>query len=153
MSPSGDSTLTTSAPRSASMRAAKGPANTRERSRTRSAERGDSTLRLGAGRRSSAPPFFAGRKRRSRRRAEGVLLRVHLLNLDIARQDRTFPRLVLGLARMELRHHLASKELKARADVLVGVVAGLIQQDDLIDVRLLKFSELPSQSLGRPDEP
>src|SRR5271157_4340663 len=123
MSPSGDSTLTTSAPRSASMRAAKGPASTRERSSTRSAERGASTLRLGAGRRSSAPRLITGWKRWSGRRAEGMMLHVHLLDLDLTGQDRTFPGLVLGLARVELRHHLPSKELEARADVLVGVVA------------------------------
>src|SRR5215469_16397 len=127
MSPSGGSTFTTSAPRSASMRAAKGPANTRERSRTRSVERGASTLLLDAGRCSSAPGLVVGRDAGSRRSAEGVCLQVHLLELNLAGQDRAFPGLVLRLSRVKLRHHLSGKEFETLADVLVGVVARLIQ--------------------------
>jgi hypothetical protein len=38
---------------------------------------------------------------------------------------------------VEFGHHLAAEELEALTDVLVGVATGLVQEDDLVDVRFL----------------
>jgi len=35
---------------------------------------------------------------------------------------------------VEFRHHLAGEEFEALADVRMGVFAGLVQEDDLVDV-------------------
>ena len=95
------------------------------------------------------PARRAGRRVRPRselaaapRRGEG--LGVELLELDLAGQHRLLPRLVLGLVVVELRHHLVGEQLEAGADVLVGVLAGLVEQDHLVDVRLLE----PVQALA-----
>src|SRR5437867_7956834 len=110
MSPSGGSTLTTSAPRSASMRAANGPARTRERSSTRSDASGKS-IALAAGGRFARSPARSDRGRR--RVALVVGVNVDLRELDLAGQHGALPLLVLGLARVELRHHLVSEQLEA----------------------------------------
>src|SRR5215470_16104749 len=141
MSPSGGSTFTTSAPMSASMRPANGPASTRERSRTRSDASGASTLRSGLGRRLFCRPIAAWGLR-GRRRTERVRRDVYLLELHVAGQHRLLPGLMLGLASMELGHHLARKQLEAGANVLVGIVPRLIEQDHLVDVRLLELMQL-----------
>jgi hypothetical protein len=42
---------------------------------------------------------------------------------------------------VELGHDLGGEQLEAGADVLVGVLAGLVEEDDLVDVALLELAE------------
>ena len=46
---------------------------------------------------------------------------------------------------VELRHHLGGEQLEAVHDVGVRRHAGLVQQDDLVDVRLLPLAQAPAQ--------
>src|SRR5207302_9580208 len=59
---------------------------------------------------------------------------VDLLKLDCATHDAPLPGVMLGIV-AELRHHFASEQLKGIADVLMAVLAGLVEQDHLIDMR------------------
>jgi len=62
------------------------------------------------------------------------------------------PRLLLGLVGVELGHHLAGEEIEALADVLVRVLAGLVQEQHLVDVRGFEPLELAPDRLGRADQ-
>src|SRR5690349_17567697 len=77
---------------------------------------------------------------------------VDLLELDLAVEDALLPLEKLRMRVLELRHHLASEELEGFADVLVPVLAGLVQQHDLVDVGALEAAQLAAQRLGRADE-
>src|SRR6185503_3664540 len=50
-------------------------------------------------------------------------------------------------------HYLAAEQLKRLADVLVRVLAGLVEQDDLVDVGGLELGELLADGVGRADQP
>ena len=54
---------------------------------------------------------------------------VDLFELDFAVQHLLFPGLLRRLVGVEFGHHLAGEQLEALADVLVGVLAGLVQED------------------------
>ena len=77
---------------------------------------------------------------------------VDLLELELAREHVLLPLLVGRDVGVELRHHLAREELEARADVLVRVAAGLVQEDHLVDVRGLELAQLAPDRLGRADQ-
>ena len=79
-------------------------------------------------------------------------LGVEILELHAAGEHRLLPCRLLGLARMEFRHHLGGEELEAGADVLMAGAAGLVQQDDLVDMRRLELPEPRADGLGRADE-
>src|SRR5437016_14326729 len=78
---------------------------------------------------------------------------VDLFELDLAGEDPALPGLLLGYAGVEFGHNLAGEELEALANVRVGVFAGLVQQDDLVDMRGLEAPQLAPQGLGRADQP
>ena len=78
---------------------------------------------------------------------------VDLFELDLAGQHLALPGLLRGLVGVEFGHDLAGEEFEAFADVLVGVLAGLVQQDDLVDMRGLEPPQLAPQGLGRADQP
>src|SRR5215469_13147626 len=61
--------------------------------------------------------------------------RLDFLERDLAGDHLCLPGFLLANAVVELRHHLAGKELEAFANVLVRVLAGLVEQDHLVDVR------------------
>src|SRR5262245_46398443 len=67
---------------------------------------------------------------------------VEPLESDPAGEHVRLPSLVLGLARVELGHHLAGEQLETRADVFVRGASRLVQQDHLVDVGGLEFAEL-----------
>src|SRR3954470_430779 len=98
-------------------------------------------------------------RRRLRRRnvdrelaiAVGERLRVDLLELDLAAHDALLPGRLRGIV-LEFRHHLAAEQLQRFADVLVAVLARLVQKDDLVDVRALEALQLPADGLGRADQ-
>lgn len=75
--------------------------------------------------------------------AEAVLVggRVDLVELDLAGEDLAFPVLVGGLHGVEFGHDLGREKFEAFADVFVGVVAGLIEENDLVDVRGRELAE------------
>jgi hypothetical protein len=60
--------------------------------------------------------------------------RVDLVEHELLTEHSRLPRLVFVVALDELGHHLGGEELEARADVLVGVAPGLVQQDHLVHV-------------------
>src|SRR6188768_3733991 len=72
--------------------------------------------------------------RRLAARGEVVRFGVDVFELEFARQYRRFPLLVLRFPRMELGHHFAREQFQTAADVGVRILAGLVQEDDLIDV-------------------
>src|ERR1700746_849415 len=78
---------------------------------------------------------------------------IDLFELDLARQHLALPGLLRGLVGVEFWHHLAGEQFEALADVLVGVLAGLVEQNDLVDVRGLEPPELAPQGLGGADQP
>ena len=47
----------------------------------------------------------------------------------------------LGLALLELRHHRASEQLERFADVLVAILAALLDEDRLIDAGGLELTQ------------
>src|ERR1700751_1509324 len=59
---------------------------------------------------------------------------IDLFELDLARQHLALPGLLGGLVGVEFWHHLAGEQFEALADVLVRVLAGLVEQNDLVDV-------------------
>src|SRR5678816_108411 len=85
-------------------------------------------------------------------RVDRVGLRVEPLERDAPGEHVGLPPLVLGLPRVELRHHLAREQLEARADVLVRRAPRLVQENDLVDVRRLELAELSPDRLGRADQ-
>src|SRR5579875_3155645 len=56
-----------------------------------------------------------------------------------------------GIARLELRHDARRKQLERRADVLVPVVAPLLDEDDLVDARVLEGAEVLAHLVRRAD--
>ena len=78
--------------------------------------------------------------------------RIDLFELDFAAEDLSLPFLVLGFARMELRHDRFCEELKTRTDVLMSVFAGLVEENHLIDVRALEFEQLFTDGFRGADE-
>ena len=77
---------------------------------------------------------------------------VEFVEFDLARHHLPFPFLVAGLGGVELGHHLFREKLEAFADVLVGVLASLVQQDDLVGVAGLELAQLLADRVGRADE-
>ena len=73
--------------------------------------------------------------------------------LDFAGQHLRLPGVLLGDVGVEFGHHLAGEEFEALADVLVGVLAGLVQQDDLVDMRALEPPQLAPMVSGEPIRP
>src|SRR5262245_27995864 len=57
-----------------------------------------------------------------------------LLELDLAAHHLGLPGFVRSVMALELRHHLFGEQLERLADVLVRVLAGLVEQYDLVDV-------------------
>src|SRR6202022_152230 len=60
---------------------------------------------------------------------------VDLLELDLASEHLALPGLLLGDAGVEFGHHLTGEQFEALADVRVGVLAGLVQENDLVAMR------------------
>ena len=58
---------------------------------------------------------------------------VDLLKLDRAAHHAGLPGLMLGIV-LELRHYFLAEQFERLADMLVAVLAGLIEQDHLIDM-------------------
>src|SRR5580704_2701887 len=77
---------------------------------------------------------------------------VDFFELDLAGQHLSLPGILLGDVGVEFGHHLAREKLKAFADMLVGVLAGLVEQDHLVDMRGLEAAQLAPDRLGRADE-
>ena len=62
---------------------------------------------------------------------------VSISSSSISRAEHApLPLLMRGFHRLEFRHHLLGEQFEAGADVLVAVLAGLVEQDDLVDVAL-----------------
>src|SRR5688572_16483075 len=59
--------------------------------------------------------------------------------------------LPLGLALVELRHDLGREQLERLADVLVPVLAALLDEDGLVDTGLLEYAQGTAQVVGRAD--
>ena len=78
--------------------------------------------------------------------------RLDLLELDLARHHLGLPGLVRRVVAVEFRHHLAAEQLERLADVLVRVLAGLVEQDHLVDVGGLELGELLADGVGRADQ-
>jgi hypothetical protein len=53
---------------------------------------------------------------------------------------------------MEFRHHFPGEQFERVADRLVGGLAGLVEQDDLVDARLGELTQLAAQRFGRADK-
>src|SRR6202011_521629 len=90
------------------------------------------------------PPYGIGSLRRLRgdlHRIGAVAVAewrgVDLLKLDFAVEHLGFPGFLLGDASVEFGHHFAGEQFEALAYVLVRVLAGLVQQNDLVDMRAL----------------
>src|SRR3954447_12811799 len=94
------------------------------------------------------------RRRLCRRHADGELavavgerLGVDFLELDLAAHDALLPGRLRRII-LEFRHHLAAEQLQRFADVLVAVLARLVQKDDLVDMRALETLQLLADGLG-----
>src|SRR5438552_9440933 len=59
---------------------------------------------------------------------------IDLFELDRAAEHPLLPGLVFGIV-PELRHHFRREQLQRLADMLVAVLAGLVEQDHLVDMR------------------
>src|SRR5665213_479001 len=70
-----------------------------------------------------------------------------LLELDRAAHHAGLPGLVLGIV-LEFRHHLFGKQLERLADMFVAVLASLIQQDHLVDMRAPEPPQLLADGFG-----
>ena len=62
------------------------------------------------------------------------------------------PRILRRLAGVELGHHLAREQVQAVADRLVAGTSGLVEQDDLIDMRVLELAQPLADGFGRTDQ-
>src|SRR5215207_11005483 len=67
---------------------------------------------------------------------------VDLLELDLAVQHPLLPLEQFGMGALEFGHHFLGEQLERFADVLVGVLARLVQQHDLVDVGFLELAQL-----------
>ena len=56
------------------------------------------------------------------------------------------------MAGVELRHHFLGEERQARADVFVGVLASLVEQNHLVDVGAFEFAQAFADGVGRADQ-
>ena len=54
---------------------------------------------------------------------------------------------------MELRHDLGREQLERLADVLVPVLAALLDEDRLVDAGVLEHAQVPRSSSGLPMQP
>src|SRR5262249_29387048 len=100
----------------------------------------------------------AGRSAHLRRHRLGAVAvfkgrRLDLLELNLTGHHLALPGLVLGMTTLKLGHHLAGKQGKRFHDVLVRIVAGLVEQDHLIDMRAFELAQLIAQGLGGADQP
>ena len=59
---------------------------------------------------------------------------IDLFELDFATHHAGLPGIMFRVV-LELWHHFAGEQFQGFADVLMAVLAGLIKQDDLVDVR------------------
>src|SRR6266478_6928947 len=82
-------------------------------------------------------------------RFHGLFARQGLL--DIRREFFLFLLLALDFARLELRHHLVGEQCQRLADVLVLVVAALLDEHGLIDAGFLEMPQMRPQLIGCAD--
>ena len=59
---------------------------------------------------------------------------IQLLELDLAAEHLLLPGLMLSFLAVEFRHHFLGEQLERLADVLMLVLARLVEQDDAVDV-------------------
>src|SRR5207245_7609977 len=71
--------------------------------------------------------------------------------LDVGRQLLGLPPLARRMPLLELRHDARREQLERRADVLVPVVAALLDEDGLVDARLLELVQGVAHLLRRAD--
>src|SRR3989442_663212 len=71
--------------------------------------------------------------------------------LDVGRQLLGLPPLARRMPLLELRHDARREQLERRADVLVPVVAALLDEDGLVDARLLELAHGVAYLLRRAD--
>src|SRR5262245_35011044 len=100
---------------------------------------GSRSIRLKRRTERRAPP--RGTRNRYLRSApgDGVRRGVDLVELELACEHALLPFLVHVIAFVELGHDFAREQLERRADVLVQVLARLVQQDHLVDIRRLEL--------------
>src|SRR5579862_4770009 len=93
-----------------------------------------------------------GQLHRVRPVAVAERLSVDLFEEDLAGQHLFLPVFLVGDAAMKLRHHLAGEQFEALADVFVGVLAGLVEEDHRVDVRRFKTLQFAPKRRRRADE-
>src|SRR5579859_5957779 len=76
---------------------------------------------------------------------------VDLLELDRAGEHALLPFVVLGVV-LELGHHFFREQLERLANVLMRVLAGLVEQDHLIDMRGAEAPQFLADRLRRADQ-
>src|SRR6516165_8739505 len=76
---------------------------------------------------------------------------VNLFQLNRAADHAGLPGVVLGIV-LELGHDFLGKQFERLADRLMGVLAGLIEQNHLVDMRGAEAPQLLGDCLGRADE-
>ena len=69
-----------------------------------------------------------------------------------AGQDIGLPGLLCGFEGLEFRHHFAGKQVEAVADGGVAGFAGLVEQDDLIDMGIGEHAQLFANGVRRSDQ-
>ena len=74
--------------------------------------------------------------------------RVDFVEDDLAGHDLLLPGLVRRLQFVEFRHDLVGEQFEALANVLVRIVAGLVEQDDLVDVAGRELAQLLANGVG-----
>src|SRR6516225_10188675 len=77
---------------------------------------------------------------------------VDFFELDFAVQYPRFPCILLGHSGMELGHYVSGEEFEAFADMLMRILASLVQQNNLVDMRRLEPPQLAPQCLRRADQ-
>ena len=70
-----------------------------------------------------------------------VVLYIDIFKLNLARHHRGFPFLMFRFHGVKLRHHFFGKQFQAVADVFVGGLARLIEQNNLIDIGVRVLAE------------
>src|SRR5438094_7727501 len=71
--------------------------------------------------------------------------------LDIRRQLLTLGPLPVGLALSELGHDLGREQLEALTNMIVAILAALLDEDRLVDASILEGAERPAQLVRRAD--
>src|SRR5882672_3101796 len=78
-------------------------------------------------------------------------LGIDLFELDRTAHDAPLPRVMFGIV-LELRHHLFGEQFERFADVLVGVLAGLVEQDHLVDMGSAETPQFLGDGFRRSDQ-